>query len=61
MEQHEKQSEVQNNKTLNSEKPKAEDSDEVVGEDEVVEIVDQDPGHRQKQNQNDQEEDPLAA
>lgn len=27
----------------------------------VQEEVDQDPGHRQKQNQNDREDDPLAA
>lgn len=29
--------------------------------DDVVETVDQDPGERQKENQNQQKEDPLAA
>lgn len=29
--------------------------------DEATEVVDQDPGERQKENQNDQKDDPLAA
>lgn len=29
--------------------------------DDIVETVDQDPGERQKENQNQQKEDPLAA
>jgi hypothetical protein len=47
--------ETENNPKDKSPRPQEQNANE------FGEIVDQDPGHRQKQNQNDQEEDPLAA
>lgn len=36
-------------------------NEQLSRESDVAEVVDQDPGERQKENQNDQKDDPLAA
>jgi hypothetical protein len=41
--------------------PQSSSNSENQGRDEVTEVVDQDPGERQKENQNRSKDDPLAA
>lgn len=42
-------------------KPRHPKEEEFLDAEDVRDQVDQDPGERQKENQNDQEDDPLAA
>lgn len=42
-------------------KPRHPKDEEFLDSEDVRDQVDQDPGERQKENQNDQEDDPLAA